>query len=100
MRWPEIVRTTGVRLTLLYAGLFGLSALVLFAVVYWAATAMLVQQTDIALEAERAALEMQAPAGGSAGMRAAVRERMQRPGNSLRYLLQDASGHSLAGDFP
>jgi signal transduction histidine kinase len=100
VHWPDLVRTTSFRLALLYAGLFAVSALTLFAVIYWAATATLVDQIDAGLEAERAALEAQSSVGGTAEMQDAVTEHMRRPGNRFHYRLQDTSGRLLAGDLP
>src|SRR5258707_752040 len=99
VRWPDLARTTSFRLALLYAGLFAISALTLFAIIYWAATAMLADQIDAGLEAERAALEAQASVGRTAGMEDAVTEHMRRPGNRFYYRLQDTSGRLLAGDL-
>jgi signal transduction histidine kinase len=100
-RWPDIARTTSFRLALLYAGLFAISALVLFAVIYWAAAGTLVDQFDAALGTERASLEAQASGDrlASATIATAVAERIRRPGNRFRYLVKDASGRVLAGDL-
>ena len=56
-RWADLVRTTSFRLALLYALLFGGSAVVVFAILYWAATGAMSEQLDAGLDAERAALE-------------------------------------------
>ncbi len=98
-RWLELFRTTSLRLALLYAGLFGISALVLFAVIYWAADNSLAGQIDASLDAERAALEAQAGSRDAAAVAAAVAERL-RAGDRFRYLVVDASGSVAAGNLP
>ena len=100
IRWPDLARTTSFRLALLYAGLFAASALVLFAVIYWAAAGTLLDQIDADLNAERAALEAQAGHGDPLALADAVAEHMRRPGNRFRYLIEDGSGEVLAGDLP
>ena len=62
--WPDLVRTTSFRLALLYALLFGSSAVVVFAVIYWAATSAMSDQLDAGLDAERAALDKRYRSGG------------------------------------
>jgi signal transduction histidine kinase len=98
--WSDIARTTSFRLALLYAALFAVSALVLFAVIYWVATDTLADQIDSGLAEERAALAVQGSSGGVAELAEIIAERMRRPGGQFRYLLQDASGRVIAGDFP
>jgi signal transduction histidine kinase len=99
-RWADVVRTTSFRLALLYALLFGGSAVVVFAVIYWAATSAMSDQLDAGLDAERAALEAHYRDSGIGALSAAVAERLAQPMHPLRYLLEDASGRVLVGDFP
>lgn len=98
--WVDIVRTTSFRLALLYAVLFGGSAVVVFAVIYWAATGAMADQLDAGLDAERAALEEHYRAGGINALSSAIAERVAQPVHAFRYLLEDSSGRALAGDFP
>lgn len=99
-RWADLVRTTSFRLARLYALLFGSSALVVFAVIYWAATSAMSDQLDAGLDAERAALDERYRASGIDGLSSAVAERMAQPAQPFRYSLEDASGRMLVGDFP
>jgi signal transduction histidine kinase len=99
-RWADLVRTTSFRLAVLYALLFGGSAVVVFAVIYWAATSAMSDQLDAGLDAERAALEARYRAGGIDALSSAIAERLAQPVHPLRYLLEDASGRVLVGDFP
>lgn len=94
----DLVRTTSFRLALLYVALFAASALALFAVIYWAATANIGQQIDGALDAERTALLAQG--GDTAALAAAVAERVGHSANPFRYAVLDKSGDRLAGDLP
>jgi signal transduction histidine kinase len=98
--WADLVRTTSFRLALLYALLFGGSAVVVFAVIYWAATSAMSDQLDAELNAERAALEASYGAGGIDALSSAIAERLTQPVHPLRYLLEDASGRVLVGDLP
>jgi hypothetical protein len=99
-RWVDLVRTTSFRLALLYALLFGVSAAVLLAVVYWAATGAMSGQLDAGLDAERAVLEDRYRTGGIGDLSAAITERLKNPAHPLSYLLQDPSGKILAGNLP
>jgi hypothetical protein len=98
--WADLARTTSFRLALLYALLFGGSAIALFAVIYWAATSAMSDQLDAGLDAERAALVEQYRAGGLDALSSAIAQRVAQPVHPLRYLLKDASGRVLAGDLP
>jgi signal transduction histidine kinase len=99
-RWADLVGTTSFRLALLYALLFGGSAVIVFAVIYWAATSAMSDQLDAGLDAERTALDERYRAGGIDGLSSAIVERMAQPAQPFRYLLEDASGRILVGDFP
>lgn len=99
-RWTDLVRTTSFRLALLYALLFGGSAVVVFAVIYWAATSAMSDQLDAGLDAERAALEEHYRAGGIDALSSAIAERLAQPVHPFRYLLEDPIGKVRASDFP
>jgi len=98
--WADLVRTTSFRLALLYALLFGGSAVFVFVVIYWAATSAMSDQLDAGLDAERAALEEHYRSGGIDALSSAIAERLAQPAHPFRYLLEDPSGGVLAGDFP
>jgi signal transduction histidine kinase len=98
--WADLVRTTSFRLALLYALLFGGSAIVIFAVIYWTATSAMSDQLDAGLDAERAALDERYRAGGTDALSSAIAERMAQPAHPFRYLLEDAAGRVVVGDFP
>jgi hypothetical protein len=58
---PRLVRTSSFRLTLFYAGMFCLSFLILFGVIYWFALGLMGQQIDATVANEIA--EIRAAAG-------------------------------------
>jgi signal transduction histidine kinase len=86
-------------LTLLYAGLTGLSYLLLFGVVYWATANSMERQIDTSVAGELAEIQAGAANGGLPRLREVVRELNSRSPNYF-YLLQDASGAVLAGNLP
>lgn len=98
-RWVELSRTTSARLAVLYAGLFGISVGVLFALIYWAATDALSDRIDQDLAIQRDALVAQAGTAES-GIAGAVAGALQRSQGDFRYLVRDAAGTTLAGNLP
>jgi signal transduction histidine kinase len=100
-RLASLVRTTSFRLTLLYAGLFVVSAAVLFAVIYWATAGYMQGEFDAVVETELATLRGRYEDAGPAALAATVRERIKMPSNrSAFYRLQDGTGAPLAGNLP
>ncbi|MDE2514744.1 MAG: HAMP domain-containing histidine kinase [Rhodospirillales bacterium] len=96
---PRVVLTSSFRLTLLYAALFGASALVLAALVWWIATGYVAGQIDSAVTTEIA--EERADAGGTlAGLQAVIRAQAGHASPAAYYLLQNRAGQVLAGNLP
>jgi signal transduction histidine kinase len=96
---PRFARTSSFRLTLLYAGLFSVSAALLFGLVYWIATSYVAGQIDSAVATEIA--EERADAGGTlAGLETVIAAQSRRASPGAYYLLQDAHGRVLAGNLP
>lgn len=99
LQLPRFVRTSSFRLTLLYVVLFGASAVVLSGLVWWIATSYVAGQIDSAISTEIA--EEQADSGGTlVGLRDVIREQARRASPGAYYLLQDSSGHVVAGNMP
>ncbi|HXR19822.1 MAG TPA: ATP-binding protein [Steroidobacteraceae bacterium] len=98
-RLPRVFRTSSFRLTLLYAGLTGLSYLLLFAVVYFSTATSMERQIDASVAGELTEIQADAQSGGLARLREVVRELIGRSPDYF-YLLQDASGTVLAGNLP
>ncbi len=97
----RLLRSYSFRLTLLYVGLFGISVLVIFAVVYAATTSYLTRGLELSVEAEMSTLLNARSDGGLPGLIKAVDEYPSGATYHLIYtLLQDGSGRRLAGNLP
>ena len=98
LRLPRFVRTSSFRLTLLYAVLFGSSAVLLSGLIWWIATSSVAGQIDTAVNTEIA--EESADSGGTfAGLQEVIRDQAGRASPGAYYLLEDASGHVVAGNM-
>jgi signal transduction histidine kinase len=96
---PRLFRTSSFRLTLLYAGLTGLSFLLLFAVIFWSTTRFMQKQIDITIKGEIKELRNGAADESLDSLRRVVQASTeQAPG--FFYLLQDRAGNVLAGNLP
>ncbi len=99
MNLPRLLRTSSFRLTLLYAGLTGVSFLLLFAVIFWSTTQFMQHQIDITVAAEIKELRNGAADTSLESLRHIVQKSTeQSPG--FFYLLQDRVGNVLAGNLP
>jgi signal transduction histidine kinase len=86
---------------LLYAGLFGCSALILLGVIYGSTGAYMSSSLDAAIDSDITELEDSLRAGGNEALTAQVKERLQQtPNGPMYYLLQDAQGKVIAGNIP
>jgi len=98
---PRILRTSSFRLTLIYAGLFAASALMLLEVVYWATGVYISSSLDAAVDSDITELEDSLRGGGAEALTAQVKERVrQMPHGPVYYLLQDPDGTIIAGNLP
>ena len=96
----RILRTSSFRLTLLYAGLFGCSALILLGVIYWATDAYMSNSLDPAIDSDITELEDSLQTGGNDALIAQIKERLrQTPNGPIYYLLQDPEGKVIAGNI-
>ena len=101
MHLTRLWRSTGFRLAALYAGIFGASVLILFAVIYWIAGSALHQQLTANVEGEVAALVNDYQTGGAGHAAESISHRIaSRTHATLYYLLLDPAGRKLAGDLP
>ncbi len=92
--------TSTFRLALLYAVLFGASALALLGLFYWSADRALERQTTQAIEAEIHALQERYRTAGLGGLTDAIQERASRPRiGDMLYLLATPAGRTLAGNL-
>ncbi len=98
---PRLLRTSSFRLTLAYAGLFGASVIILFAVIYWATDIYITRSLDAAVDSDFTELEDSLNAGGQSLLAEQIHDRLrQMPRGPMHYLLQDRNGNVIAGDLP
>ena len=98
MRLPRPLRTSSFRLTILYAAMFSVSGLVLFAMVAWLVSSFMAEQLDATVANELS--EVQADAGGQdshALKRVIDGLTINSPG--IYYLLQAPDGRVIAGNM-
>ncbi|MGH7115234.1 MAG: hypothetical protein ACREE9_12140, partial [Stellaceae bacterium] len=97
----RVVRTSSFRLTLLYALLFSASAVILFAVIYWATAVYMTSELDAAIDSDLTELQTVMRVGGAGVLAASIEDRVrQMPAGPMLYLLQDRGGKILAGNLP
>ncbi|HWE75578.1 MAG TPA: ATP-binding protein [Stellaceae bacterium] len=95
----KVLRTSAFRLTLLYAGIFCASFVVLFAVIYWSTARYMDRQFDDTVGNEIAEIQSDAASRNLASLQEIVSElTLNSPG--FFYLLQDPGGDVLAGNLP
>lgn len=99
MRTDAFLRSTSVRLSLVYAGLI-IAAFVLVGVLIWAA-ARSAAETELRehIELEFAAIQTELETEGLQAVIAAIKARAEHPG-AFEYWVTDAQGRHLVGDFP
>lgn len=98
---PRFIRTLGFRLTALYAGLFAASTALLFAIVYWVATASLHEQLRLSLQSEMASLQTESATVPVQQLAADIDRRLgSATPQRFLYSLTDRSGRTMAGNLP
>ena len=96
----RLLRSAGVRLALGYAGLFGLSALILVVVLWSATLGLLNGQVDAAIQADAQGLSERWQDGGVKLLLATIEERLAtKVDDDAIYLVTDPSGRRLAGNL-
>ena len=96
----RLLRTSTFQLALLYAGLFTVSVLVLFAFLYWTTIGSLNRQINATIEAEIAGLAEQYERQGLRGLVDVVAERASGDsGRGAVYLFADGNLRPLAGNL-
>lgn len=100
LRWTRLLRTTTVRIALLYAVLFSVSVGALFALVYWTTETVLARQQAQAVEADLATLLDRYRMFGLPGVGQEIwaRTRPERMGSGI-YLLTDPAREPLVGNL-
>ncbi len=97
----RILRSATFRLALFYAGLFVMSAGVLFATVYVTATAAMQSDMQAVLRSEAYQLAELSRGSGLLGLAEQIRRRMNfRTRGPIYYLLQGPTGQVIVGNLP
>ena len=99
MSLPRIFRTSIFKLTLLYAGLFSLSVLILFAAIFWFGSGYVESQIDQTVTNELARIQSRAAFGDLDYYREVVELYVERASSGVFYLLENNAGEVLAGNM-
>jgi len=96
----RLLRSSPFRLAVAYVALFGSSALVLLAFIYWSTAGFMLRQADETIEAEIAGLAERYRIGGLSGLTALIEERLARqPSGSSLYLVTNSNRQPLVGNL-
>src|SRR5689334_20582330 len=96
----RLLRSTSVRLTLVFAGLFIIASLLLAGVLWWETAAYLERETDAAILADTQAIGDRLRDFGLAGALATINERVaQTADEHAVYFLADPTLSRLAGNL-
>ena len=98
---PErFLRSAGVRFGLIYAALFGISAVALAAFLWWSTAGFLERQTDAAINADSQGLSERYVEGGRTALVEGIEQRLSTDiGDDAIYLLADPAFHRVAGNL-
>jgi signal transduction histidine kinase len=99
VRLSRVFRTSSFRLALVYAGMTGLSFIVLFGVILWSTAHFMRHQIDdgVANEIDEIVTD---PQSTNLASLASVVSGLARHSGGFHYLLQDSTGHVIAGNMP
>jgi len=97
----KLLRTSSFRLTMLYAGMFMASVLVLFGVIYWWAADYAFKDETDDINAEYIAIQDEMRLAGPDKLSEIVANHIrQHADESAVYLVLDAGGRKMAGNLP
>jgi signal transduction histidine kinase len=94
----KLLRTTAFRLAIIYFGLFAVAAAAAAGYIYYKTNVLLAAQLENDIQAELRSLAQHYQREGLDGLKRAITERSEAPGNSL-YLIADAEGRRLSGNL-
>lgn len=103
MRLPKTFRTSTFRLTAAYAGLFAVSAIVLFGFIYFTTSASMTKELDYAVKSDQLELLQIHASHGTDAMQSEINQRVREDvelDGPIFYLLEDVTGKRLAGNLP
>ena len=93
-------RSTGVRFGVIYAALFGLSAVALAAFLWWSTAGLLERQTDTAIDVDAQGLSERYTEGGVPALVETIKQRVDgNVDDDAIYLLVDPSFRIIAGNL-
>ena len=96
----RLLRSSPFRLAVAYVALFGSSALVLLAFIYWSTAGFMLRQADETIQAEIAGLAERYQIAGLKGLTDLIEERLARqPSGSSLYLVTDSNRRPLVGNL-
>ena len=99
-RRASLWRSAGLRLAMVYAGLFALSALALVLFLWWATAGLLDRQMEAAIRADAQGLSEQWQGGGLEALQTTIEDRLaENVDDDAIYLLTDAAMRPLAGNL-
>ncbi len=97
---PTLLHSAGLRLAVVYATLFGISALALVLFLWWATAGLLNRQVQAVIRADAQGLSEQWQAGGVAALQSTIEDRLTADvDDAAIYLLTDAALTPLAGNL-
>lgn len=101
MRIPKVLRTSSFRLTLAYAALFSLSAVILFGLIYSGASHYMQAELRNSIASDLTELKEIFESRGMDPVAREIRNRMRQADNAdMLYLLQDSAGNVVVGNMP
>jgi signal transduction histidine kinase len=100
VRSTRLLRSATFRLALLYALVFGGSALLVLGFVYWSTASYMLRQADETIEAEIGGFSERYRVSGLSGLTALIEERLsRRPAGDSIYLLAAPDGAPVVGNL-
>ncbi len=94
----RLIRSTAVRLALMFMAVFALSALLVVGYVYWNTNLLFARQLTKTIDTEVRILSENYQNGGMARLVNAIEQRAAVPGGTI-YLLADSQGRAIAGNL-
>jgi signal transduction histidine kinase len=95
----RVFRTSSFRHALMYAGLTGISFLVLFGVIFWSTARFMRHQIDDSVSSELDEITTDSQASNAEGI-ATIVQGLAKHSSGFYYLLQDPTGVVQAGNLP
>lgn len=97
----RLLRSTAFRTGLLYAALFAVSVVILFAIVYWQTAGSMDRELRSLVTSDMDSLMAHYRDDGVSGLKGAIDDRLTAQGSHTTwYLLRAANGRVLAGNLP